>query len=37
MSQNEVYMDEKYTPYNYKGTKINGVESTHHGTPAAKR
>ena len=23
---NEVEMDEKYTPYNHKGTKIDGVE-----------
>lgn len=25
---NEVEMDEKYTPYNHKGTKIDGVEPT---------
>ena len=30
-------MDEKYTPYNHKGTKIDGVESKHRGTPATKR
>ena len=30
-------MDEKYTPYNHKGTKIDGVEPKHRGTPAAKR
>ena len=30
-------MDEKYTPYNYKGTKIDRVESKHRGTPATKR
>ena len=30
-------MDEKYTPYNHKGTKINGVEPKHCGTPATKR
>ena len=29
-------MDEKYTPYNHKGTKIHGVEPKHHGTPAKK-
>lgn len=29
-------MDEKYTPYNHKGTKIDGVEPKHRGTPAAK-
>ena len=34
---NEVEMDEKYTPYNHKGTKIDGVESKHRGTPATKR
>ena len=34
---NEVEMDEKYTPYNHKGTKIDGVESKHRGTPASKR
>ena len=30
-------MNEKYTPYNHKGTKIDGVESKHRGTPATKR
>ena len=30
-------MDEKYTPYNHKGTKIDGVEPKHRGTPATKR
>lgn len=30
-------MDEKYPPYNYKGTKIEGVEPKHRGTPATKR
>ena len=34
---NEVEMDEKYTPYNHKGTKINEVEPKHRGTPATKR
>ena len=34
---NEVEMDEKYTPYNHKGTKIDGVKPKHRGTPAAKR
>ena len=34
---NEVEMDEKYTPYNHKGTKIDGVEPKHRGTPATKR
>lgn len=34
---NEVEMDEKYTPYNYKGTKIDGVEPKHRVTPATKR
>ena len=34
---NEVEMDEKYTPYNHKGTKIDGVESKHRGTSASKR
>ena len=29
-------MDEKYTPYNHKGTKIDGVKPKHRGTPAAK-
>ncbi len=33
---NEVEMDEKYTPYNHKGTKIDGVEPKHRGTPATK-
>lgn len=30
-------MDEKYTPYNHKGTKIDGVELKHRGTPTTKR
>ena len=30
-------MDEKYTPYNHKGTKIDGVELKHRVTPATKR
>ena len=30
-------MDEKYTPYNHKGTKIDGVEPKHRGTPATKK
>ena len=30
-------MDEKYTSYNHKGTKIDGVEPKHRGTPATKR
>ena len=30
-------MDEKYTPYNHKGTKIDGVKPKHRGTPAAKK
>lgn len=30
-------MEEKYTPYNHKGTKIDGVESKHRGTPISKR
>lgn len=30
-------MDKKYIPYNRKGTKIDGVEPKHRGTPAAKR
>ena len=30
-------MYEKWTLYNYKGTKIDGVESKHRGTPATKR
>lgn len=30
-------MDEKYTPYNHKGTKIDGVEPKHRGTPSTKR
>ena len=30
-------MDKKYIPYNRKGTKIDGVEPKHHGTPATKR
>ena len=30
-------MDEKYTPYNHKGTKIDGVEPKHRGTAATKR
>ena len=30
-------MDEKYIPYNHKGTKIHGVELKHCGTPATKR
>lgn len=34
---NEVEIDEKYTPYNHKGTKIDGVKSKHRGTPAEKR
>ncbi|MGN9282176.1 hypothetical protein ACTM8V_06705 [Holdemanella porci] len=34
---NEVEMDEKYTPYNHKGTKIDGVELKHRGTPTTKR
>ena len=34
---NEVEMDEKYTPYNHKGTKVDGVESKHRGTSATKR
>ena len=29
-------MDEKYTPYNHKGTKIEGIESKHRVTPAKK-
>ena len=27
----------KYTPYNPKGTKIDGAEAKHRGTPAAKK
>ncbi len=27
----------KYTPYNHKGTKIDGVEPKHRGTPATKK
>ena len=34
---NEVEMEKKYTPYNHKGTKIDGVEPKHRGTPATKR
>lgn len=34
---NEVEMDEKYTPYSHKGTKIEGIKSKHRGTPASKR
>ena len=34
---NEVEIDEKYTPYNSKGTKIDGVEPKHRGTPATKK
>ncbi|WP_317414248.1 hypothetical protein [Holdemanella porci] len=30
-------MDEKYTPYNHKGTKIDGVEPKHRGIPTTKR
>ena len=30
-------MDEKYTPYNHKGTKIDGVELKHRGTSTTKR
>ena len=30
-------MDEKYTPYNHKGTKIKGIEPKHRVTPAKKR
>ena len=30
-------MDEKYNPYNHKGTKIDGVEPKHRGIPATKR
>lgn len=30
-------MNEKYTPYNHKGTKIAGVEPKHRGTTATKR
>lgn len=30
-------MEEKYTPYNHKGTKIDGVESKHRRTPISKR
>ena len=30
-------MDEKYTPYIYKGTKIDRVEPKHRGTPATKK
>ena len=29
-------MDEKYTPQNHKGTKIDGVEAKHSGTSATK-
>lgn len=29
-------MDVKYTPYNHKETKIDGVEPKHRGTPATK-
>ena len=29
-------MDEKYTPYNHKGTKIEGIEPKHRVTPAKK-
>ena len=29
-------MVEKYTPYNRKGTKIDGEEPKHRGTPATK-
>lgn len=34
---NEAEMDEKYTTYNHKGAKIDGVEPKHRGTPATKR
>ena len=34
---NEIEMDENYTPYNHKRTKIDGVEPKHRGTPATKR
>ena len=30
-------MDEKYTPYNHKETKIDGVEPKHRVTLASKR
>lgn len=30
-------MYEKWTLYNYKGTKIDGVEPKRRGTPATKR
>lgn len=30
-------MDEKYTPYNHKGTKIDGVEPKYRGTLDTKR
>ena len=30
-------MDEKYTSYNHKGTRIGGVEPKHRGIPATKR
>ena len=34
---NEVEIDENYTPYNPKGTKIDGVELKHRGTPSTKK
>lgn len=30
-------MNEKITSYNHKGTKIDGAEPKHRGTPATKR
>lgn len=33
---NEGEMNEKYIPYNHKGTKIDGVEFKHRGIPAIK-
>lgn len=30
-------MDEKYNPYNHKGTKIDGVRPKHRGIPDTKR
>ncbi len=30
-------MDEKFTPYNHKGTKIDRVVHKHRGTPSTKR
>lgn len=30
-------MDAKSIPYKHKGTKIDGIEPKHRGTPATKR